>query len=384
MKKLNFLHLSRFLKLRQYQHLNKILISKSAIENNYKALSRLHSESVIAPVVKSNAYGHGLKSIASIFDKLNPPFLMVDSLYEAYELKKLKVKTKILLLGYTKPENFSVKKLPFEYAVSDIETVEALNKYQSNCNIHLFIDTGMSREGIRLEYLESFIHQLKNYQFVNVVGLCSHLSSASSKDDITKEQIKLFKQALSKLNDKGINPQWRHISASDGAFKLFDPAFNLIRAGLSLYGINPFPVNDRLYNKISLQPALTLKSTIVQIKKIKSGDKVGYDGTYIAKNSMTIGLVPAGYNEGVDLRLSNIGFVKVGNNYCKIIGSVSMNITIIDLTDIENVKVGTECIIFSNNDEDKNSISQSARLIKTKPYELLVHLHPSIKRIIVD
>ncbi len=363
-----------FFKLRRYQHLNTIRVRRSALEYNYQQLSQTHPEARIAAVLKSNAYGHGLKLVAPIFDRLKAPFLVVDSLYEAYELYKIGTKTPILIIGYTNSINFSVKKLPFEYAVSDIATARSLDRDQPGCNIHLFIDTGLCREGIVLDDLEVFISQLKQCRKLNVTGVCSHFSDTTNSKSMAL-QINRFKEAVKVLKNNGIDPRWRHISASGGTFKVFDPMFNLIRPGLALYGIN---------STRSLRPALSFTTTIVQIKKLHKGDRIGYGATFAVEKPMTVALLPAGYYEGVDRRLSNCGFVSVANIDCPIVGVVSMNLTVIDISAVPTVKVGDRCVIYSDDPKNKNSIESAAQITKTIPSEILVHLAESVRRIVME
>ncbi len=375
----------RFLQKRSYQNLNKISVSKSALLANHQKIQALHQEAKVCPVLKSNAYGHGLKETATIFDAMGSPFLIVDSLFEAYELYKLKVKTPVLIMGYTAPENFKVKKLPFEIAVFDLDLAKILNRYQARCSVHIFVDTGMNREGVKIADLPQFLAEIKKLRNLKATGLCSHFADADNPSSLefTKQQIETFKKALEIMQEFGIDPKWRHISASGGAFKVKDKAFNMLRVGLAHYGINPLAQNDADKNKIALKPALEFSSTLVQIKKISKGDLVGYNCTFQAKKDMTIGLLPAGYYEGVHRGLSNLGCVKIRNIYCPIIGRVSMNMTSVDISKLKNPKIGEKVIIYSSKITDKNNLLENAKLIKVIPYELLVNLAESVKRVVV-
>lgn len=370
---------------KKYYHLNKIEISRSALVYNYQALQKSHPEAKIAPVLKSNAYGHGLVIVAPLFDSFEAPFLCVDSLYEAYELYKLNVKTPILILGYTDPRNYQTKTVPFTFCVYDLQTAEALNKYQPGCSIHIFIDTGLSREGITLDELPIFLKQLVKLKNVKVDGLASHFADADNPRDtqFSKEQLQNFKKALEILKSFGFNPHWKHISASSGSVKINDPELNLIRAGLASYGFNPLDKTDPSFDHLKLQPALQLLSTLTQIKQLKKGDTVGYNRTYTVEKPMKIGILPIGYYDGVDRGLSNKGFVKIGSNFCPIIGKVSMNIMVIDLSKCPKAKVGDKVIIYSTTPGDRNSFTEAAKTANTIPYDLLVSLAESTYREII-
>ncbi|KKR83865.1 MAG: Alanine racemase [Candidatus Daviesbacteria bacterium GW2011_GWA2_40_9] len=317
---------------RQYQTLNLIQISHDALTHNYHHLSSLDQNLKVAPVLKSNAYGHGITEAAKVLDSLGAPFFCVDSLYEAYELLKAHIKTPILIMGYTHPNNFKVKKLPFSYAVYDLQMAQVLNNYQWDAKIHIKIDTGMHRLGVPLEELSAFLQELKKLPNLKVEGVMSHLASASNtQDTLYQTQVKNFKQALKIIRKSGFDPKWVHLSASAGLLnpqirKELSKFSNMARCGLSVYGISP--------NKESshLKPALKLTTKIAQIKKLKKGDKIGYDGTYTAKKELILGVLPIGYFDGVDRRLSNQGAFLVEGVKCPIVGRVSMNITTIDLS----------------------------------------------------
>ncbi|MCL4366019.1 alanine racemase, partial [Patescibacteria group bacterium] len=207
-KFLNFLR-------KNYQTLNKIEISRDNLLHNYHYLSNLNKKVQIAPVLKSNGYGHGIANVAHILEKSEIPFFCVDSLFEAYELQKAKIKLPILVMGYTNPENFKVKKLPYQFAVYDIQTAKVLNESQKECKIHIFVDTGMHREGVTVEELPEFLNELKDLSNIKIAGLMSHLaSSESDKDPLFQNQIKQFKKAKEICKENKVNPKWFHIAAT--------------------------------------------------------------------------------------------------------------------------------------------------------------------------
>ena len=254
-------------------------------------------------------------------------------------------------MGYTNPENLKIKKLLFSFAVFDLQTVEILNKYQPGCAVHIFVDTGMSREGVTLEDLPDFLKTLKKLN-VKVDGLMSHLAGG-----MDKLQIQRFHQAQKLVQKYGFSPKWIHLGTSG----------NMARVGLKLY---------------LQKPILKFISHLAQVKKIKKSERVGYDRTYKAKKDTIIGIIPAGYYDGVNRGLSNKGFVKIKNIFCPIIGRVSMNMTTVDLSKTY-AKIGDEVIIYSDNPQNKNSVENAAKICKKIPYEILVNLAESTKRIIV-
>lgn len=395
--------LSRLLGRGNYQPLNTIEISRKNLIHNFKFLQSLNRKIKIAPVLKSNAYGHGLIEISKILDSLYTfhvsskiPFLCVDSLYEAYELLKANIKTPILIMGYINPANLQIKKLPFSYAVFDLKVLANLAEHQEGCGVHLFVDTGMGREGISIKQLPIYLEYIKKYPQLKFEGLMSHLASAERKDGIhSRQQIKNYKLAKELTQKAKLAPKWFHLFATKAImqkkYRKQDDLINSARIGLAIFGIDPLGKDGRgSFSNNNLKPVLKLTSKIAQIKKIKKGEFIGYGGTYRAKQNLTVGILPIGYFDGVDRRLSKPfagakgkGFVKIGEKFCPIIGIVSMNITTVDISDVPKPKIGDEVVIFSNNTKDLNSIANCAKICKTIPYELLVHLAPNTKRVVV-
>lgn len=376
---------------KHYQVLNLIEISRSRLLKNSQLLS---SESLlqIAPVLKSNAYGHGIAEVAQILDTQNFPFLCVDSLYEAYQIHKpllpafisrVKAKTPILIMGYTNPENLKWKKLPFHFAVWDLNLAEILNRHQAGASVHIFVDTGMNREGVPLTELKSFLQKISQFKNINVVGLMSHLASATSIDDpLFKNQFENYKLAKEIATEVGLKLRWYHLG---GSSLLFDKnltakvsgVVNVLRSGRAIYGIGMSP-------RSLLQPVFKLKTQIVEVKKIKKGQLVGYDGTFKAASDMTIAILPIGYYDGLDRRLSNKGIVKIKNQFAPIVGLISMNMSTVDVSRIDHPKVGDSVIVYSDEMKDKNSALEASRICQTTPSEILSSLTPSTRRIIVD
>ncbi|MBA3724030.1 MAG: alanine racemase [Candidatus Levybacteria bacterium] len=364
---------------RKYKPLNRIEVSSLALHHNYNYLAQ-SSGLAIAPALKSNAYGHGLGLVAKALDPVGAPFFCVDSIYEGYELLKEKIKTPILIMGYVDPDNLKGKKLPFLYAVSTKEMLEAVYRYQPHAGIHIFVDTGMHREGVPMDALPAIISQIQSMKGVHIEGLMSHFAAADVYGDLTKEQVKNFQIAQVLFHTSGIQPKWIHMANSLGVLhykKYRGKIGNLARPGIATYGIDPLNKNT------VLQPALTFSSTLVQIKDLAKGESSGYDFTFTAKKDMRIGVVAAGYNDGVDRRLSNVGFMKIGETFCKILGRVSMNLTMIDISEIKDSKVGNKVYVYTNVTLAKNSFNASAIMVDTTAYTLLVQLSPLTKRIVV-
>ncbi len=366
---------------RNYKPLNWITISKGNLLHNYRYLSSINKNIQVAPVLKSNAYGHGIVEVAKILEGVGAPFFCVDSLFEAYELLKASIKTKILIMGSVSPESLKTKLLPFSFAVYTKESVDTLAQFQPHAPVDIFVDTGMHREGVPLDELKHFVKYIKDKD-LEIEGLMSHFGMAeNTNNEITKQQIKNFRMAQSILSELDVQPKYIHIANSSGLLnnsEFGNNIGNVSRAGLVTYGIDPRGIDK------NLKPVLELHSTISQVKDLKRDAYVGYVFTFKAKKDMKIAVLPLGYNDGIDRRLSNIGYVYVNNIPCEILGRVSMNITTIDISEVKNVKVGDDVVVYSLNRSYKNSIANAAKLTKTIPYDLLVHLINDTKRIIIE
>ena len=332
--------------------------------------------------MKSNAYGHGLELIGRFVDrKLSAaPFVAVDSLYEAWKLEKAGVGKPILVIGYTLPENFkNPKKLKFHLPVFDQETALVLGRYQPRTKLHLKIDTGMNRLGIKPNQVNRFITFLKDRHLESqIVGIYSHLACANSNDNFTQKQVTLFKKIIKQFERAGFSFAWKHIAATAGGLAVKDSEFNLIRLGLGFYGY--FPSRSA---PSAVRPALKLITHTAQIKSVSRGEIVSYNGQFRAPKKMTMGVLPIGYYDGLDRRLSGRGKVLVGDQYCPLVGDICMNIAMIDLSDVKNPAVGQEVVVIDDNQEAKNNLVSLSALAKTIPYDLLVGLAPITRRVLI-
>lgn len=372
----------------------EILISKGNLLHNLNEYRNKYPNFLFAPVLKSNAYGHGLVEVAQILDKENIPFFVVDSLYEAMILRNNGIKSEILIIGYSKTENIENAKLQkISFTISSLEQLEKIAKtIKSAIKIHLKIDTGMHRQGILPEQIGEAIKIIKKSSFLKLEGVCSHFADADNNgDSFTKSQIEEWKKAVLLFKENFQNIKFFHISATAGTHYSELAHGNVVRLGIGLYGINPPPRLERdtsfkkggiNLRKLNFKPVLGMRSIITSVKTIPAGECVGYNCAYKTNKTTKVATVPVGYFEGVDRKLSNRGVFKVGGYDCPIIGMVSMNMCSIDVTLVLEAKTGDAVIIISNGKDDKNSVENIAELIKTIPYEILVHIPQHLRRVV--
>lgn len=347
-------------------------VFKDALKHNLHVYQKLCPQQAVCPVLKSNAYGHGLTLVAKALDDEHVPFFIVDSLYEAYELKKARIKTPILIIGASHPENLRGRRFPFHFAVFNKETAELFAKMK--VPVHVKIETGFSRMGFSLEQLKE---NLPLFQKVglNIEGVYTHFADADNPDSTAKtdEQVQRFEEAVTLIEVAGFKPKWIHCSNSAGALKVKNSKFNMVRLGISLYGMPMFE------DFKELKPAMELESTLVAINELKEGETVGYAGTFTAPRTMRIGVVPVGYYEALPRSLSNKGFVEVNGSMCPVVGRVCMNMCMVDLSPAE-AKLYDPVIVYSRHTEQKNSVMEQSKAADMIPYELLVHISESVAR----
>jgi alanine racemase len=368
-----------------YDVLNLIRIDSSSILHNYDHYVGLNPVQNIFPVLKSNAYGHGLKPMVSILKDRNFPYLVVDGYFEALRIWE-EWERPVLLIGYVDPVNYRVMKMKnLTLAVWDHETVTALRNIGEPVKVHIKVDTGMHRQGLYVDDLADFINFIKKYPNIEIEGLMSHLADADSPDPsyTSKQEMKFNEAVMIARKLCGDSLKYIHIGASAGSISSKSNDANSFRLGLGLYGYNPLSIDHEMHNKLAqLRPALTLTSKIVTVKDLKKGDKVSYNGTFTADRDVRIGVLPLGYYEALDRRLSNKGTVRYKGLDLPILGRVCMNLTVIGL-DETDAKVMDEVEVIGTDRDQKNSIEHMASICETIPYEILVNLSESVRRVVV-
>lgn len=369
----------------KYRTLNFLEIKRQAILSNYKLLQSEQPGAVIFPVLKSNAYGHGLIEMCQILNDSQAPFVLVDSFPEA-QIAYRHFKKKVLILGEMPVAAYAYCDLKrSEFCVYNQESLIALAKL-GRAKIHLFINSGMNREGIK--DIKQFINDNnKVLQQLEITGFCSHLASAEEDNKSNQQQLDKFLSDLEILKLAGFNPKWVHLGNSAAIFSLHHKSLTAFRSGLSLYGYNPFAHGHANYLKANtLEPALRLSSTVVSIQILQPQERVSYNGTYQANVASKVAVIPFGYYEGLSRSLSNkASLVWEYDNqryYLKIAGQVCMNLCCLETGNLA-VKVGDRIELISWNKHDQNSLENLAKLSGKITYELLVGLQSNIRRIII-
>lgn len=371
----------------KYETLNKIEIDAKKIIANFNYLKERQGSAEIFPVLKSNAYGHGLKEMCQILNLSTAPLVIVDSFPEAQIALKF-FKRKVLILGEMPLKAYGYCDFKrTEFIVYNAETLKHLSRYGKKIQVHLFINSGMNREGIK--DIANFIEFNKKYlDRIEVVGLCSHLASADEQSILNQTQEAEFMAALDTLRAHGYFPRWVHLGNSAGLLTLRNKLLTAFRPGLALYGYNPFSDSEESEFEAEsvLQPALTVTSQIVSVQKLLPNETVSYNESYHALKETNIAVIPFGYFEGLDRRLSNRAEFMINGTdgviWSPIAGKVCMNLTCLDLGG-QTAQKGDQVVIVSSNKEDVNSVLSLSRYMNTIPYEFLVRLQANIRREII-
>lgn len=363
---------------------NRVEVSRAAILHNLDLFARLSGKQVI-PVLKGNAYGHGIELVAKALKGRKLPYIAVDGYFEALRIREFNDQP-VLIMGSILPENYARMKYDnFAFVVQDLATIKALGATGRRIKLHLECNTGMNRYGASPNHITEMAQLIQSYKNLELEGVMSHLADSDGDDPVTVDQaVAGFDECVEQIRATGADPTMLHIAQSAGGLKAQSKYANIMRLGIGLYGVNPFPHAHKLTQKLqSLQPAMRLVSTITKVTQLEKGDKVSYNYTFTAPKKMKIGVLPLGYYEGLNRALSNVGHVKIGEKFTPIVGRICMNHTMINLDGIE-AKVGDEVVVFSDKPADKNAIDQITEDHHLFNYSLLTGLSADLRRQLVE
>ncbi len=367
-----------------------IEVDTKALAHNYKALrGAISADCRLMAVAKSNAYGHSLLDFAREIEKLGEDWIGVDSIVEAIALREAGIVAPIFVLGYTLPEMLSrAAELDISIAVSTFETLAAISagNFSKKLKIHIKVDTGMHRQGFQEGEMTRVIDEVKKLvDKIEVEGLFTHFAAAKNPafPQRTLAQLALFEKWAEAFKQAGFNPI-KHTCASGGALIFPQAHFDMVRVGIAMYGLYASKETESFSkDKIDLQPILSWRTLIGEVKKVPKGDRVGYDFTEEFQRDSKIAICPIGYWHGYPRSLSSIGHVIVNGKKARVIGRVSMDMITIDVTDVPDVKVGDVVTLIGTDGSETVSAGDLADLVDGSLYEMITRLNPLIKRIYV-
>jgi len=359
-------------------------INLDAIANNVKNIKQLIGEKKeLMAVVKGNAYGHDILEVSSVVLKNGASRLAVARLEEGIFLRNAGITVPILVLGLTLEQQVE---LLVSYNITPTvckhETIEKLSKFavkkDKTVKVHIKVDTGMGRIGIFPDHVLDFVKKVKALKNIEIEGIFTHFSVADEKDKTyTEEQFRKFMGVLSALKKEGIKISVKHVGNSATLLDFPHMWLDLVRPGISIYGLYP---STEVQNTVKLIPAHSFKTQIVFLKELSAGEYISYGRTYTTTKRRTkVASLPVGYADGYNRLLSNQGEVLVRGRRFPVIGRVCMDQCIIDVTNIPQVKIGDEVVLWGRQGQEEINVEEIAEKIGTINYEI-VHL-PDKKRV---
>jgi len=366
-------------------------VSLAALGGNFHAVRKHVGEKVaVCAVVKADGYGHGAVECARALESEGAPWLGVTDANEGVALRGAGIGTRILLMtGIWKGEEEEIAAQNLTPTVWESWHIERLERAAAKRNVllsvHLKLDTGMNRLGVSKERLSRFCEAFAGCQHLQLEGVSTHFASAEVLDaeDATR-QTKNFEEGLAVLKSYGFFPPLVHMANSAAMSARPEAWKTMVRPGIALYGYS-LPIvrggEAASGTSLPLRPVLSWKTRVLTVKEIAAGQAVGYMGTYVTKERSRVAVLPVGYADGYPRLLSNLGRVIVRGEYARVVGRVSMDLTIVDVGHVPGVAVGDEVILIGEATGKRVDAVELARLCDTVPYEILCGLSQRVPRV---
>jgi alanine racemase len=346
----------------------------------------------VCAVVKADAYGHGATECARALEEEGARWLGVTSLDEAIPLRDAGIRTRILLMtGFWRGEEEEIIRLQLTPTVWEPGQVELLEKAAAALGlprhpVHLKVDTGMGRLGVALEDLQQVCSALKSSPHLLLEGLSTHLASSEVLDaPSVDDQLKKFDEARLLLRREGFDPPLIHTANTGAVISRRESWNTMVRPGIALYGYHlPFERAGREVSgsklRLAVKPVLTWNTRILSLREVRANQPLGYGGTYVTKAPARIAVLPVGYADGLNRALSSRGRVIVREHYAPIVGRISMDLTLADVTGLPGVSVGDEVILLGSQDGLSVDAHEHAVLANTNVYEILCAISKRVPR----
>ena len=358
-------------------------IDLDSIAQNVRNVKRLIGvDKELMVVVKGNAYGHDIKEVSTVVLKNGASRLAIANLEEGIFLRKEGITAPLLTLGFTPYEQVEQLVLyDITPTICELESIrktsQAAIKFKKNVKIHVKIDTGMGRLGIFSEDTVKFIKKVLTIKNIELEGVYTHFSIADEKDKTyTEVQFKKFMNVIGDLEKEGIRISKKHVSNSAAILDLPHMWLDIIRPGISIYGLYP---SVEVNKTIKLIPAQEFKTKVLFLKEFASGESIGYGRTYITKKRTVVASIPVGYADGYNRLLSNQGEVLIRGKRVSVIGRISMDQCTIDVTNFPSIKIGDEVVLWGKQGKEMITVEEIAEKIGTINYEV-IHM-PDKKRV---
>lgn len=374
-------------------------VSESAYQKNLTFFkNRISPETEFAVVIKSNAYGHDMHQMANLAVKHGVDSFCVHSLEEAIQLRQWGFQQNILIMGPVLLNNLEEVVLnDIRLVVYNPETIDKLQKITKKLDkpvrVHLKLETGTYRQGIDPKSLSRFLNKIKESPFIKLDGVYTHFANIedTTNHDYAFYQLDLFNKMAQQVQKAGYSEIMRHTACSAAILLFPETYFEMVRLGISQFGLWPsretlvaYKINFTENGEDVLTPVLSWKTRIAQIKQVPSNKLIGYGGTYQTTRDSRIAVLPIGYADGYDRRLSNQAYVLIHGKRAPLRGRVCMNLIMVDVTDIPEARLEDEVVLMGNQGDESISADLLAGLCGTINYEFITRINWQIPRVVVD
>lgn len=361
-------------------------INLNNLRHNLKMMRNAAGTTEIMPVIKADAYGHGAVAIAKTLREENAEILGVAFADEAVKLRQNGDTGEIfVLIPGTEHDLELYVAYNLQASVEDFEVLKKLSdiaeKRFLKVKTHLFINTGMNRDGIKPENAVEFMNMAKKLNGIEMIGILTHLASSELEDrTFAEHQLNVFDNTIEKLKNKGYNFRYIHSLNSGGVLNFASPKYNISRCGIAMYGYMDYP---EMAEKLNLKPILTLKSNVININYIDTGDNVGYSLKYISTVKKKVAVVPFGYGDGYHRVLSGKAYCLIRGIRYKLIGTICMDQCLIDIGN-DDIKIGDEVVFIGNQGDDIITAYELAEVMGTIPYEITTAIKERVPRVYIN
>ena len=358
-------------------------VNLPAITENYRILlGILPTRTHIVSVVKANGYGHGALKVAEALARTGCSFFGVATPEEGIELRMGKIPGNIIIMSSVEPQDIpdllrhNLIPVIYQLDIARLLSAEVSRRRKKPSPIFIKIDTGMGRLGLLLTEIPSFIKGLRQLSPLRIEGIMTHLSD-SLDPEYTRLQRSRFERAVRLFLDAGYHPPYTH-SSNSGAILMHNTGKdNMVRPGLAIYGVCP---DTRTFQTPSLVPALSWKTNIIHLKTVPAGYRIGYGKSFLNRKSRRIAILPVGYSDGYSRHLTNRAAVLIRGKRAPLLGSVCMDLTMVDVSNIRSVQKGDEVVLLGSQKQERITAEELADRAGTIPYDILTSISDRIPR----
>ena len=360
------------------ESVNRVLVSRSALAHNFALCSRASGNAPVMAMVKADAYGHGMLECARVFSSCGAAAFGVAEVVEGVRLRQANIKEEIFILAGLLPE-FAETILQYQLTpvLVDTHSLEALDRAARNhgctLNVHLKMDAGMGRQGILPVDFSGVVQEIRQKKNLNLAGIMAHFPMADDPDSGSTARILVEFLAVNRSSfSHDSDGLCLHIANSGGIFSVSDAALDMVRPGISLYGYGAAPVTQSSSGlEQELRPAMSFVSRVIQVRTVPAETGLGYGHSFVTRRRTRLAVLPAGYEDGYLRSLSNRGRILIRGRRAPVVGRVSMNLTLVDITDVPGVETGDEAVLLGHQGREFISADEIAAWMGTISYEVL-------------